>query len=214
MVIGDTFAWGHMRKTGGNATLTMFELFPHLINFADPRDTEEKHTSFAAREEAIAGKLLVSNIRRLPAMILSWSHHVNYWGHEGEFLPMYSPHQMSESSFADECLAELTDEGNFEVDRWLRAEALAKDFLGFVSSLTEVTEQQRVQILAIEPVNALRYDHYVPHWFSEEQIERMYENNPGWASIENEVYGRQWGRRFSRLEPASPAAPPLRPPHL
>jgi hypothetical protein len=189
MVIGDTFAWGHMRKTGGDATLTMFQLFPELINAADPRHREVKHTPFTARSGAIQGKTLVCNIRRLPSLILSWSHHKNYWGHKGNPVPMDSPYQMSESSLADKWLAELTGDGQFKIDRWLRWEYLAQDFLDFISEVTEVTERQRKKIFEIGKINALHYDHDVIHWFSEQQIARMYESNPVWGSIEKEVYG-------------------------
>jgi hypothetical protein len=35
MVIGERFAWGHLQKTAGNATLGMFHLFPDLVLDAD-----------------------------------------------------------------------------------------------------------------------------------------------------------------------------------
>src|SRR4029453_8652538 len=75
MGIGEQFAWCHMQKTGGDATLQMFELFPRLIVRADARNVEAKHTTFAEREPDVRGKLLACNIRRLPAWMLSWDQH-------------------------------------------------------------------------------------------------------------------------------------------
>ena len=75
MVIGERFAWGHLQKTAGDATLGMFHLFPDLILHADPRNVEDKHASFASRADQVEGKLLASNFRRLPAWTLSWAHH-------------------------------------------------------------------------------------------------------------------------------------------
>ena len=65
MVIGERFAWGHLQKTAGNATLGMFQLFPDLIVYADPLNVEDKHASFASRADQLDGKLLLSNMRRL-----------------------------------------------------------------------------------------------------------------------------------------------------
>src|SRR4051794_34196562 len=98
MVVGERFAWGHMQKTGGDATLRLFQLFPHLILHADPRNDQAKHTPFAQREDMVRGKLLVANIRRLPAWTLSWSqHHCQHRSvqADGTPVPMRSPHQMA-----------------------------------------------------------------------------------------------------------------------
>ena len=57
MVIGERFAWAHLQKTGGSATFAMFRLFPELIVFADPAEDRDKHSSFGAREDLIAGKV-------------------------------------------------------------------------------------------------------------------------------------------------------------
>jgi len=45
MVIGERFAWGHLQKTAGNATLGMFHLFPDLVLDADSPNEEKKHAS-------------------------------------------------------------------------------------------------------------------------------------------------------------------------
>jgi hypothetical protein len=191
MVIGEKFAWGHLRKTGGDATLTMFQLFPELIDYADPRHREDKHLPFADRGVPVSNKLLVCNIRRLPSIILSWSHHVNHWGHKGHPIPMSSPHEMSESSNPDTWLSEMTDHGRFEIGWWLRWEHLAADFIEFISWFTDVSEDRKEQIREIGRINALHYDHVVEHWFSDEQIARLYENNPIWASAEQDAYMRR-----------------------
>jgi hypothetical protein len=55
--------------------------------------------------------------------------------------------------------------------------------------LTDLNESDREQIAAFGPVNALEYDHDVTHWFTPEQIRRLYRNNPLWASVEERLYG-------------------------
>jgi hypothetical protein len=191
MVIGETFAWGHLQKTGGDATTELFRLFPQLVLFADARNVEDKHASFASRAEQVRGKLLVSNLRRLPTWTLSWAQHRARLSRrpDGSPVQMNSPHQMVEIPRADMRLGFLTADGRFPVERWLRMEHLADDFADFVGELTDVTAEDRRRIAGFAPVNALEYDHEVENWFSADQVARMYEINPAWAEIERRVYG-------------------------
>jgi hypothetical protein len=191
MVIGETFAWGHLQKTGGDATTELFRLFPQLVLFADPRNVEDKHASFAARADQVRGKLLVSNLRRLPAWTLSWAQHRARLARrpDGTRVQMNSPHQMVEIPRADMRLGFLTADGRFPVERWLRMEHLADDFADFIGELTDVTAEDRRRIAGFASVNALEYDHELENWFSPDQVARMYEVNPAWAAVERRVYG-------------------------
>lgn len=191
MVIGERFAWGHLQKTAGDATLWMFRLFPGLIVHADPLDAEDKHASFAARADQIAGKLLASNMRRLPAWTLSWAQHRSRYATrpDGRPVQMNSPQQMVDVARADKRLDFLTGSGRFGVDRWLRMEQLSDDLPEFIAEFTDVAESARERIRTFAPVNALNYDHDVEHWFTAGQVKTMYGNNPHWASVEERVYG-------------------------
>ena len=91
MVIGERFAWAHLPKTGGMATERMFRLFPALIVFADPDDTDEKHATFRARRRMLDGKLLAMNLRRLPFWVLSRAQYVSREG----IWPDYDPIPMA-----------------------------------------------------------------------------------------------------------------------
>ena len=161
MVIGAGFAWAHLPKTGGDATLAMFGLFPDLVEFADPDDSNDKHASFHARAAKIQGKLLVMNIRRLPAWVLSRAQHVSRWGIYPDYepIPMATPDELADSPFPDSRLMLYTDEGRFWPDRWLRMESLAGDFTDFVSSLRPVSDMERGRVEALGPVNSADYDH-------------------------------------------------------
>jgi hypothetical protein len=191
MVIGEQFAWGHLQKTAGDATLGLFRLFPNLILYSDPRTVEDKHASFAARAADVEGKLLAANFRRLPDWTLSWAQHRTRLGTrpDGKAIAMNSPHQMVEVPRADTRLSILTDGGRYHVDRWIRMERLVEDFTGFVSDFTDLTDGDRERISTFGPVNALDYDHEIAHWFTPEQIRRLYRNNPIWAALEERVYG-------------------------
>ncbi len=187
VIIGESFGWAHLPKTGGTATLWMFKLFPE---WADGH-AGHKHSLFADHEAEIEGKLLVSNFRRLPDWVLSWAHHRNAkaFKPDGTLPHMFSPWEMAEGQRADHWLNLLLAEGRFEVGRWLRMESLAADFIEFLSQIKEVDEDHRRLIEEIGQVNAIGYDHDLTHWFTPAHVRRMYERNPLWASVEEQVYG-------------------------
>jgi hypothetical protein len=190
MVIGERFAWGHLQKTGGDATLAMFHLFPHLIEFADRADTNEKHRPFSSKADQIEGKLLAANFRQLPSWTLSWmQHRVHHSNKIGQSIPLESTERMAALPRADWRLAALTDHGRLQVDRWLKKERLVDEFLDFVSEFTDLTAQDRQRVTELGSVNALQYDHDPSHWFTNEQIDLMYRRNPLWSSVERKVYG-------------------------
>jgi len=191
MVIGERFAWGHLQKTAGDATLGLFRLFPELILYSDPRNVEDKHASFGTRSAEVDGKLLAANIRRLPDWTLSWAQHRARYAKrdDGSAIAMNSPHQMVEIPRADKRLSILTDSGRYHIDRWIRMEQLVGDFSVFIAEFTDLTGQDRDRIATYGPVNALDYDHEIAHWFTPDLIRRLYQNNPLWASVEERIYG-------------------------
>ena len=174
-----------MQKTGGDATLELFQLLPRLIVHADPRNVEAKHATFAEREPEITGKLLGCNLRRLPAWTLSWDQH--YAQHR--ITAMSSPQEMAERPRGDRRLAHFTGGGRFRIDRWLRAEYLAMDLTAFVSEFTDLTDGERHDIAGYPRVNELEYDHEIEHWFTAAQVRQLYASNPAWAALEERVYG-------------------------
>jgi hypothetical protein len=190
MVIGERFAWGHLQKTGGDATSAMFHLFPHLIQFADPVDSNDKHRPFSSQAEQIEGKLLTANFRQLPFWVLSWAHHrVHHGNLIGKPMPLESPTLMAGVPRADWRLAALTDGGRVHVDRWLRQDLLVDEFLDFISEFTDLEDQDRRRVAELGSVNALQYDRDPRSWFTDRQIERMYQQNPLWSAVERKVYG-------------------------
>jgi hypothetical protein len=191
MVIGEKFAWAHLPKTGGMATADLFRLFPELIVHGDFEEDNTKHTLFSEREEMVRGKALAMNFRRLPFWVLSRAQHVARWGVYPDYRPiaMASAEELASSDWPDNRLDLFTGGGRFGIDRWLRMERLAEDFLAFVSEFTDVSEERRQAVLSVPSVNAHEYDHDLVSWFTAEQIDRMYERNPRWADVEVGLYG-------------------------
>jgi hypothetical protein len=190
MVIGREFAWAHLPRTAGTATLAMFELFPDLVEDADPADSEGQHATFTSRVSRVEGKLLALNFRRLPEWVLSRAHRVALHGVEPDYIPapMQSPHELSRSVVPDARLAAFTGAGSLEIDRWLRVEHLADDFLGLISEFHDPTPDERRRVRTLSLVNAIDYDHEVMHWFTPSQLRDMYRHNPCWAALEERLY--------------------------
>lgn len=189
MIIGRDFVWAHLAKAGGEMTHAMFNVFPDLVEFADPPHTVVQHTSFDDRAEQLVGKQRVLNIRRLPSWMLSFHVWKSMRGLLPDFepSPMLSPHQMADSNVADEFLARYRPpQGGIDV--WLRTDRLIDDFLAFAARHTEVTDAQREAVHALPRVNELVYDKAIDHWFTSAHIRLMYLRNPNWAAVEARVY--------------------------
>jgi hypothetical protein len=191
VVIGEHFAWAHLPKTAGDATAAMFAAVPGLVRFADPPDSNDKHAPFFAREAEVSGKLLIMNIRRLPAWILSGAQHQATHGVFPDYRPgpMPSADEMTDKTDADDLLRWMTDHGRFEVDRWLRAEMLEHDVLALLDELNVLTPEIRRRVTAVGRVNEGTYDHALADRFSPGQIRRCYTRNPDWSRLEWRVYG-------------------------
>jgi hypothetical protein len=191
VIIGERFAWAHLPKSGGDATYAMLAAVPGLVRFADRLDSNDKHLPFFAREQEIAGKLLVMNIRRLPAWALSGAHHRAVHGVHPEYqpLPLETAEQIAGKTDADDLLRWMTDHGRFVIDRWLRTERLGHDVIVLVRELGALTEDTAGRIRAVGQVNVGSYERDLSRRFTTEQMRQLYERNPAWAAIERRVYG-------------------------
>lgn len=203
VVIAEPFVWAHLPKTGGDATREMLCAVPGLVRFADPPDSNDKHMPFFGREQEIAGKQRVMNIRRLPAWTLSGAHHKSVHGVYPDYAqqPLETPEEMTSTSEADDLLRWMTDHGRLGVERWLRAESLREDLLGLLDELGLLNGDARTAVLAVGRVNEGSYDRGDVGGFTHEQIRRLYELNPTWAEIERRVYGGVWSPRVARERP-------------
>jgi hypothetical protein len=191
MVIGRRFAWAHLPKTAGDATLAMFRAVPGLVEFADPADSNDKHMPFFGREREVAGKLLVMNIRRLQEWVLSGAQHSARHG----VFPDYRPappetwEEITSRTDADDLLRWMTDHGRFEIGRWLRTECLSDDVLALLDEVAELSPQDRSAVLSVGRVNQGDYPRELVRDISPDQLARLYSLNPVWARVERRVYG-------------------------
>ena len=188
MVIGTTFAWAHLPKTGGDLTSLVFALFPEIVTHIDPTTAQNKHDPFVLRPGVRGGRTLALNIRRLPSWTVSFHQHMAHYGRIPDFVPgpMATAEEMVASGYGDDLLQLYVQNG---LDRWFRQESLVDDLLEFIGELTTVDDERRQRVAALGRVNLLEYDHDIATWFDPEQIRTLYELNPLWAAAEEELYG-------------------------
>jgi hypothetical protein len=195
MIVSQRFVWAHIPKTGGDATAAMIARVPRLVLLADHPLDNAKHLPFAERRGSIDGKLLVANMRRLPAWALSHARHVERYGAFPDYRPAgrQEPDEVAARSAADELLESIV--GDFEVDRWIRQEHLTEDLVGLLREVAGLTPEEEDAIRSVGRVNDQRslVQRIRPpspeRFFTTEQIEALYASNPRWAEIERRVYG-------------------------
>lgn len=173
----------------------MMDAVPDLVRFADPPDSEDKHLPFFAREAQIGDRMLVMNIRRLPAWALSGAQHKARHGVAPDYVPtpLESADAITSRTDADDLLRWMTDHGRFEVTRWLRCEQLEQDVLSLLDDLGALTPSVAEAVRAVGRVNVGDYDRAVDHWFTANQRRRLYDMNPTWAAIERSAHGDRAG---------------------
>jgi hypothetical protein len=191
MVIGRQFAWAHLPKTAGDATMAMFQAVPGLVQFADPVDSNDKHMPFFGREGEVAGKLLVMNLRRLPAWALSGAQHKARHGVFPDYRPtsLESWEEITSRTDADDLLRWMTDHGRFSVQRWLRAEHLQEDVLDFLAELGDLDDEVRRAVGSVGRVNEGQYAPGLAREPTPDQLARLYGLNPVWGALERRLYG-------------------------
>jgi hypothetical protein len=189
MVVGKTFAWGHMGKTGGDATFALFQCVPDLIEWAHPITDPDKHRNFESL--GVVRDTYALNIRRLPSLVLSYVHHAKRYGLDAT-LPKgtrLSPDEASRFDRPERMIRNHTARGRITIDRWLRMESLREDFLDLAWTLRPLSGDEEAAIRHVATKPPMDYDHDVFAFFSADQIDSLYRSNPTWAHFEREVYG-------------------------
>jgi hypothetical protein len=194
MVIGETFAYGHIPKTGGDAVHSWLAQIDGLQ--VDPLSEARKHHYFWERD--IRKSVYVLSIRRLPFWTLSYLHQL-------AFHPAAARHYgippddtvQPEYAFAlkpDEYLRQH-QVGGREIGVWLRMEYLFDDVIRFIEEYIQpVTTHLRQRLLAVPTKGQRDYNHNVLDFFTPDQIAAVYARNPIWSAVETNVYGGLYGQ--------------------
>lgn len=217
MVIGESFAWGHIGKTGGDATASLFAAINGLAQTIDPTSDIHKHDTFQYR--GVKDKVLVLNIRRLSSWVISYynHHYLSPVGFDTLSSPSVAPGNPKFLTSEDKILFQCRDRKIdlsvttlpdrmlkiYVADQeiyWLRMESLRRDFINFVNKFfRRLTTYETFKVLTLRTKKNNPYDHDINRWFSCEQITQLYKNNPLWASIEQQHYVSPLKNCFSFL---------------
>ena len=210
MIIADKFVWGHIPKTGGDATNLYFKLFKDKLNISFQHfqyQWFDKHKPFKTRSnEELNGKMLVLNIRRLPNWLISMEHQsienkknkiesmrANQNGilkQDWPSLKCRSGDELSQSTEGDNWIKAFTNNGELNIDHWLRMENLKTDLLKFINRLTDIPLALINEIEKLNTEKSLNYDKNIETWFKSSQIKELYKNNPLWAEVEKQYYSK------------------------
>ncbi len=194
MIIGDTFAYGHIPKTGGDAVHAWLSQIDGLQ--IDPIVKSLKHDFFWQR--AIRRSRYVLSIRRLPFWALSYlqelaSHPAAARDYgippddtvRPEYAFLLRPDQYLQQHQA----------GGRPISVWLRMEHLFDDVIQFIDRHVQPMTPELLQRLSSVPTKGRRnYDHNIHSFFSADQIAELYATFPEWSAIERKVYGSLYGQ--------------------
>jgi hypothetical protein len=204
MVIGETFAYGHIPKTGGDAVHAWLSQLGGLQ--VDPVSEARKHHYFW--ERGIRRDLYVLSIRRLPFWALSYLHELTL--HPASARQYGIPPDDAlrpEHAFRlrpDEYLFQH-QAGGRKIGVWLRMEHLFDDVLQFIGQHVRPLTPALRERLGRAPTKGQRtYNHDVNAFFSADQIAALYARFPAWSAIERMVYGGLYGQYGSSNEQSAP----------
>jgi hypothetical protein len=189
MVIGKSFAYGHIPKTGGDAVHAWLAQIDGLE--IDSVAEARKHQFFW--ERGIHKDVYALSIRRLPFWALSYLHELTIHSHSARHYGLTPGDTVRpECAFAlkpDEYLQQH-QLGGRGIGVWLRMEYLFDDVVRFIEEYIQpITPQLRERLLAVSTKGQRKYDHNIHAFFTPDQIVELYAKNPIWSAVEMKVYG-------------------------
>lgn len=208
MIITNKFCWGHLGKTGGDSTKTMFDILELKDIILSHEVTDpNKHLNFRKYPDLCKDKKKILNIRRLATWIISdWNHF--YRAKQIEQISKKNlvkglACRVGKEILADQVLKNYACEELGGIDYWLRTEYLAEDFIKVMENFEEISEEKKARIRQVKENQAKNRRNVRKLWgveyseaeeilkkfFTREEVKNMYERNPFWSQIEKEMYG-------------------------
>ncbi len=192
MIVGPSFIWLHLPKTGGTSTARLFRELSLEDVFIDADETDSKHDAWSLRSKQTNldkdNKKAFITLRQLPGWLISdWHHKTISMGLELPFEPVrsglfYSLRLGGTWVAADYWLHYFAIQ---ECDAVVRLEHLEDDANRLIHPLLP----EGIPKLSFLNHNAKHYPRKLGRYFNSHDIRRIYENNPFWRLWENKAYG-------------------------
>lgn len=201
MIVGRSFVWMHFPKTGGHTVAEAIRAAADgredLVFDTPGVDGHRWHDSIVERRRTERGfdpkgKVVVSGFRRLPWWILSRVHYeASRPPHRCATRQMLCRGDYYEQdgsvNHADAHVERL---GSHPVDRWVRLEHLAEDFVEqFEGLLGPRVRAVAHKLKKVVNPTTLDYVKALEFYFTAEELAGLYAANPNWAAMEVRVYG-------------------------
>lgn len=192
MIISNQFIWLHLPKTGGTSTAGLFRSLDIPGISVDPDEVDAKHESIQHRLQdgnlKRETRTTIITSRRLASWLLSdWHHKTKKMRLELPFNPVKS------GLFYSLRLGGTWTTADYWIHYFnatsctytVRLENLEEDSNRYVLPLLP----KGTHPLQFPRQNTNKYSQKIEDFFSERDLKRIYENNPAWATWEEEIYG-------------------------
>jgi hypothetical protein len=201
LIVGRNFVWMHFPKTGGHTVAAAIRAAARgreaLVLDRPGADDHRWHDSVTDRQQSErgfdpTGKVVISGIRRLPWWILSRVHYeASRAPHRCATREMLCGglyfEQDGSINHADAHMARL---GSHPIDRWVRLEHLAEDFVTqFETVLGPRVRRAARKLRKVVNPTAVDYVKSLHFHFTPAELAGLYAANPAWAAMEAKVYG-------------------------
>jgi len=99
------------------------------------------------------------------------------------------------ATLPDRYILDFTNQGERKIDHWFRMECLLNDLIVFVGRYIELPRKTVKRLRLLETKKSEPYNHNVHSFFSPDEIEQLYCNNPLWRDVEMKWYGGLFDRQ-------------------
>lgn len=191
MIVGETFVWLHLGKTGGKTMRSAIELIEDetlekIYRMPDHHFSVEEYEK--KYQKVISDKKIIIGFRRMP----SWMQSYNIQSHKAysaEFSSLAKDGLMISRSGVtfkpdDEIKRYFKTKKSLNDAEFIRIENIFEDFSSVFSN-NLFCKEKLLDVCKIKK-GSREYEKEV---FSHEDLVRMYENNPIWRDLERRLYG-------------------------
>ena len=195
MIVSNKLVWYHLPKTAGTTTDQLFEASGIHLSWKDSQSSYLKHLPPRDHPNCelipFAGKQPVVNFRRLPFWLVSnYQHKIQRMGLQLSIDPMkrglFWRDRDNQWLPADWWIYRLGIDTSWS---FLRVESLKLDFLACLASFEPISLRKQFKVRLVSSRNKSKYNRTLAKWFDSQDLSRIYEANPLWTNLEQQVYG-------------------------